>query len=77
MAATMTPRARRRKAVSEAMQQATLTCRNQAHDMWHWKFERALEKSGYRIGRMSTTQLRQRAAEELRSVEVAGAPHRN
>ncbi len=56
---SMTPRAKRRKAVTEAVRQATLVSCNS--EMWHQQFERTLERAGYRVVKMTALE-RQRAA---------------
>lgn len=65
---SMTPLAKRRKAVAEAVRQATAVSCN-SH-MWHEQFEKALTRAGYKIAKFSRFELRQRGQPEgVRSVE--------
>lgn len=73
--AMLTPRAKKRQAIAAAYAQAKAVSCNL--DMAAKVFDETLAKEGWKIIRIPHYELRQRAAEELRSVEVAGAPQRN
>lgn len=67
---TMTPRGKRRKAVTEAVRQATrVSCNSNS---WHEQFDKVLEQHGYRVTKTSW-----RARSELRNsvtADTADAP---
>ncbi len=58
-----TPRAKRRKAVTEAIQQASSIYADRSIG-WHEQFEAALAASGYWVTRMKTLELRRRGQPE-------------
>lgn len=51
----MTPRAKRLKAVTEAVRQASLVSCNA--EMWHEQFEKTLGKAGYKIAKMTALEM--------------------
>ncbi len=75
MTTTLTPRAKRRKAIRDAIEEATRV--SACGDTWLTTFDAELAKAGYKISMMTNSQLRQRAAEGCVRVEVAGAPQRS
>ena len=58
----MTPREKRRKAVTEAVRQATLVSCNS--NMWHEQFEKTLARAGFRVAKMTPLEVQQWAAQQ-------------
>lgn len=72
---SMTPLAKRRKAVAEAVRRASLV--SVCGKTWQEQFELTLGLAGYQITRMSAFkihELRQRAAEDGSALQAAGTP---